>query len=483
MPGRALLAGIGLLLLFTTVAHAQNGPPPWALDLMVRVGDGVAFGPESVFSPASGVPSVISDGQGRLIAAFQWFPADDPAHFDRVAVMVSNDDGGSWSPPQPIEIPDLPGTFSRPFDPTLAALDDGRIRIYFSSNPNGQLTLDGDVATYSAISNDGVHYTFEPGVRFGVSGTRVIDPAVLRLGDTWHYTAPIGRPQDGAYHATSANGLEFTRLADIPSVDGVNWTGNLVAAGTGMRFYGGSSRGVWWAFSSDGIAWTSPTYLSFQGGDPSVAPLSDGRSLVIYVGAQATPGSPGPPGAPPPAPGNPTARVDAGLVTLSWLPAAGAQSYRLEVGTSPGGHDVVDVSVGARTSASGPLPPGSYFFRVFAFNGAGQSPPSAVIPFVVGTGVPGPVFPPGAPGTLTATTTGGRVTLDWSPPTQGSAVIDYILEVGSTPGSRDRFNNAIGPIPTLSIPSVLSGRYFVRVRARNGGGVGPASNEVVIDIP
>ena len=290
---RSLTLAAAVLIGLVPVASSAQGPPPWSLDLMMRVGDGITFGPEAVFSPGSGVPSVISDGQGRLAAAFQWFPQTDPAHFDRVAVMFSNDDGATWSTPQPIEIPDLPATFSRPFDPTLAALDDGRIRIYFSSNPNGQLPLDGDVATYSAISSDGVHYTFESGVRFGVSERVVIDPAVLRVGDTWHYTAPIGRPEDGAYHGVSTDGLTFTRVADIASVGGVNWTGNLVAHGTGMRFYGGSRQGIWWAFSADGSAWSDPSFLSFQGGDPSVAVLADGRSFVIYVGSQSTPGNPG----------------------------------------------------------------------------------------------------------------------------------------------------------------------------------------------
>jgi hypothetical protein len=128
-------------------------------------------------------------------------------------------------------------------------------------------------------------------VRFGLAGKIVIDPAVTQLGGTWHYTGPIGRPEEGAYHAISSDGLNFTRVDDIPSVDGVNWTGNLVPFADGMRFYGGSSRGIWWAFSRDGSNWTRPAYLTFQGGDPSVISAEDGSYQMVYVGT-ASPAGP-----------------------------------------------------------------------------------------------------------------------------------------------------------------------------------------------
>lgn len=274
-----------LLLVLAIGRISLAATNPWELDLMIRSSsDGSSFGPETLFCKAAGVPSLIRDHRGRLLAAFQWFPQNDPANWDRVAVKISTDNGGSWSEPQPIRVDSLPEGYQRPFDPTLAVLDDGRIRIYFSSNPSGKPTLQAGVATYSAISTDGIHYSFEPGARFGVAEKAVIDPAVIRLGSTWHYTAPIGRPEEGAYHAISSDGLNFTRIDNIPSVDGVNWTGNLVLYADGMRFYGGSSRGIWWAFSKDGNSWTPPVFSGFQGGDPSVVPTEDGNYRMVYVG-------------------------------------------------------------------------------------------------------------------------------------------------------------------------------------------------------
>ena len=261
------------------------GGGPWERDLLIAASeDGTTFAPAETFVEGGGVPSVIKDAKGRLVAAFQWFPARDSPHFDRVAVKISEDGGKAWSAPRPIVVEGLPETYQRPFDPTLALAADGRIRLYFSCSPTGQRLLDAGVGTYSAISTDGVRYQFEPGVRFSMSGRAVIDCAALRLGEKWHYTSPRGRPDEGAYHAVSDDGLKFTRLDDIPAVDGVNWLGNLMPYADGMRFYGNSHRGMWWAFSKDGREWTRPTYLGFGGGDPAAVQVSDKRFLIIYTG-------------------------------------------------------------------------------------------------------------------------------------------------------------------------------------------------------
>lgn len=287
---RTFLAGLAATMAAPYVGGQQPPPQaggPWEHDVMIRrsLDGGDSFGPAELFEDASGVPTLIADLRGRLVAAFQWFPANSP-HFDRVAVKLSEDGGFGWSVPVPIVVLGLPAGYSRPFDPTLALLPDGRIRVYFSSNTTGSLQLGAGVATYSGLSEDGIHYVFEEGARFEVAGSPVIDPAVVRLGDLWHYTAPAGRPEAGAFHAVSRDGLGFERLPDIPSVGGVNWTGNLVAHGNGMRFYGtaGSNRrGAWWAQSEDGLAWTDPVFLGLDAGDPAVADTLTGERVMLYV--------------------------------------------------------------------------------------------------------------------------------------------------------------------------------------------------------
>jgi len=263
----------------------QNQVGPWELDLQLRVGQtGESFGEPELFCQAAGVPSAVIDGHGRITVVFQWFPDRASPHWDRVARKTSDDGGRTWTEPEPLVFEGLPEGFQRPFDPTLVPLPDGRMRIYFSSGPRAMRPDQMQPATYSAISGDGLNFTFEPGSRFSVLNQRVIDPAVLLLNGVFQLTAPIGKPEDGAYHATSTDGLTFERQADIASVNGVNWTGNLLRRGDGLRFYGGSRNGIWYADSDDGATWRAPQTLGFQGGDPTVVKAEDDRFLLISVG-------------------------------------------------------------------------------------------------------------------------------------------------------------------------------------------------------
>ncbi|MBI4748869.1 MAG: hypothetical protein HY774_10300 [Acidobacteria bacterium] len=253
---------------------------------ITRSTDGTQFEPATLLTERAGVPCVIQDKTGRYLAVFQWFPLDTEhqAYFDKVAVMIS-EDGQTWLEPQPVQIQGFPSNLQRPYDPTLVVLPDGRFRLYYTSHllgqPGGEIPVS---AFFSAISSDGIHYQFEEGIRFGVEGKRLFDCAVLQLGEQWHLCAPAGRPEDGALHAISTDGLNFTQATTIPSVNGVNWTGNLVAVQNGMRFYGTSSgRGSWWSFSEDGFQWTAPTFTNTMGGDPGIVTMGN-QLTMIYVG-------------------------------------------------------------------------------------------------------------------------------------------------------------------------------------------------------
>ena len=69
--------------------------------------------------------------------------------------------------------------WANPVDPSVVLLEDGQFRLYFTSGPREG---GSQPSTYSALSNDGVHFTVEPGVRFQADGM-VLDPNVLRAGD------------------------------------------------------------------------------------------------------------------------------------------------------------------------------------------------------------------------------------------------------------------------------------------------------------
>jgi hypothetical protein len=278
------------LVIFLPVFSNAQGNPPWERPLRICYGtDGITFGPPQIYQDSSGVPSAIRLPNGDLICAFQCFRAPQGSlTWDRVAVKFSYDDGTTWTSPVPIEIPDLPVNYQRPFDPTLAIADSGMIRIYFSSSDGIPQTLDSTVNTYSAISQDGIHYSFEPNARFDHPTNRVIDPAVLQFHGMWHYTCPIGAPHDGAYHAISQDGLNFTQVPDISSDMQHNWTGNLVEVDTGeMRFYG-AGQSIWYKSTPNGGQWSAYVNTNIQGGDPTVVKISDSSYAMIFVGESYT---------------------------------------------------------------------------------------------------------------------------------------------------------------------------------------------------
>ncbi|CAN5418477.1 hypothetical protein BH11BAC1_BH11BAC1_13800 [soil metagenome] len=267
---------------------------PWERPLrMAWSNDGVNFNAPSIFQDSSGVPTVIKWKGDTLVCAFQWFRAPNGSlTWDRVAVKFSYDNGLSWTQPSPIVVNGLPANFQRPFDPALVTLNNDSIRIYFSSSdgmPNGG--LDSTVNSYSAVSTDGVNYLFEPGARVDEVNNRVIDPSVIYFHHTYHYLAPIGRPQQGAYHYISPNGINFNKVQDIPSDTNHNWTGNYMLNDTGeIRFYGAGRNGIWYNSTPNGGMWNGYVNTNLQGGDPSVVRTDGSNYLIIYVGNQYTTG-------------------------------------------------------------------------------------------------------------------------------------------------------------------------------------------------
>lgn len=260
-----------------------TGEGPWDRDLVFRLSDdGTTFGAAETFVERAGVPSVIRDASDRLVAAFQWFPEDNQEAFDKVAVMMSEDEGATWTDPRTIVVEGMDG-YQRPFDPTLALAEDGRLRLYFTSNRQGEK----EIAIYSAISDDGLNYVFEEGSRMDVDGVSNFDSAALLVNDVWHLMTPAENTLGSAYHATSSDGTTFTDAALVGAGENtLNWTGNLLHDGNGLRFYGASRQGLWWSESVDGTTWSSPTYLVVSergGGDPGVVRTSDGRYIMISV--------------------------------------------------------------------------------------------------------------------------------------------------------------------------------------------------------
>ena len=202
------------------------------------------------------------------------------------------------------------------------------------------------------------------------------------------------------------------------------------------------------------------------------------NEVAFRIGATACTAAPAPPVLLSPS-------VDTGLVTLSWLqPATGEPTtYRLSAGTAPGVADLIvfDTGSSATAIAVGTPGPGTYYLFAQADNGCGLSAASNTIAVVVPAAVPAPA----APQALTAAVAGNTVTLGWLPPAGGARPSHYLLEAGSGPGLADYgvFPYAFSAGPTsITIDGVPPASYYVRVRSLNGGGGGPASNEVIVTV-
>jgi hypothetical protein len=294
-----LLAPV-VLLLFPVVASAQQGPPPipgqgpgpWNNDVQLyRVWPDGSGDVLANFERA-GVASLIRLADGRLMAAHQWFPDNDPASFDKVAVRFSADDGVTWSAPRAIDLAGLPEGQRSPFDPTLLQLPDGRIRMYFTTN-SARTFEEAHPWIASAISDDGVGFTVEPGVRLAVPGQNVIDCAAVLHRGLFHLFSPVPFADGTAYHATSTNGVDFVRQVDVTAPGAGRWLGAAVTDGDRIRFFGTGQGGLWTATSPDAVAWSATETFVVRGADPGVVEELDGSRLVLVTGPP-RPGTPSP---------------------------------------------------------------------------------------------------------------------------------------------------------------------------------------------
>ena len=88
---------------------------------------------------------------------------------------------------------------------------------------------------------------------------------------------------------------------------------------------------------------------------------------------------------------------------------------------------------------------------------------------------------PPAPQLKLVSNEGGIVSLSWT--AAGATRTSYMLEAGTTAGAADSLAVAVGASTTYRVTQPKPGSYYVRVRASNGCGSGPASNEILVVVP
>src|ERR1051325_4159496 len=256
--------GSSLIVLFAVAAIAQTPNPapaphkPSQQDLYIQEsGNGIEFAKARLLLKGGEAPSALRDGKGRVVVLFDWHPAETNGSTG-IAMVSSTDEGQPWTNPEPIVLRGLPGGYREPSSPTVVLLEEGKIRLYFTSCAT---LRSKQQMIYSALSSDAFHYVFEPGVRFGIEDgkTSVSDCAVARSGKMFHLCAPISGQFGRGYHALSEGGLRFQRLADITMQPPREWLGNLMSFRDGLGFFGTSMGEMWIGFSRDGVGWRAET--------------------------------------------------------------------------------------------------------------------------------------------------------------------------------------------------------------------------------
>lgn len=201
---------------------------------------------------------------------------------EQLGMVKSEDQGKTWSQQKTITIEGIGDRATADPDPVLLA--DGRIRLfYFDINEariNAGETQEPPAKIYSAISDDGINFTQEDGVRFQ-RATGIYDPDVELFGGTWYLYGGVEDGQSVIY-ATSDDGLTFTET-------GVAYSGG----GVPDVYY---ENGTYYLFTAgiDIATGTTPTSFTRTGthfqdqdsegatADPSVIKLDDGSYLLLY---------------------------------------------------------------------------------------------------------------------------------------------------------------------------------------------------------
>lgn len=177
----------------------------------------------------------------------------------------------------------------------------------------------------------------------------------------------------------------------------------------------------------------------------------------------------------------PAARIVGSNLDLTWAPPVigpRPASYLLDAGSAPGASNIGSFPVAATAFSVAGVPPGTYYVRLRAAGPGGAGAPSTEVAFTVGA-----AGPPSAPVQLAATAPGGVVSLSWFTTTGGGVPTGHALDVGAGPGLANLASIPIGAAPSLTVPGVPAGTYYLRVRALNASGPSAASGELVLIVP
>ena len=243
----------------------QDGP--WNHRVMSATSsDGLSWVKDDIIiADQASVPDAILDSEGNMrIYYVDWYNG-------HVISVALSHDGTNWIYKKVTIQGEVAGSQSgiSPVDPDIVLLPDGRYRLFYM--------YAGKI--YSAVSNYGINFVKEDGVRFQEGGYTWMDPDVVKMGDVWRMFVwrAIGDTNQ-VISAVSTDGLSFTKENVLTTVGNISCT---IPVESGYRMYY-VSGGIRSAFSSDGVNWVGEGLRLDGAADPTVIRLQDGSYKMFY---------------------------------------------------------------------------------------------------------------------------------------------------------------------------------------------------------
>lgn len=196
---------------------------------------------ENILFEHASVPDVLRLPDGRIAL----YAVDGAGRSKSgLLVVISDDDGKSWQIGS-VQLTSAAGHVGLA-DPEVVLLPDSSIRMYYVIFPqrNNQA---GNNEIWSAVSDDGIHFVEEEGIRFTYQ--QLTDPDVVKIGQQWFIYFSQG-PRLVA--ASSIDGNIFTLEKTIREQGSVS---NTVHVGNNQwrQYY--CNSGIKSAISSNGLNW------------------------------------------------------------------------------------------------------------------------------------------------------------------------------------------------------------------------------------
>jgi len=349
---------------------------------------------------------------------------------------------------------------------TLHSFDDGTVS-QDGASPSGSLLLGSDGYFYGTTGLGGAKQP--PGIWSGGGTVFKIAP-----GGTY---AILHRFQDGSV----VNDGSLPNGALIQASDGnfygTTSSGGPTGSGTVYKMAPGGDLTILHFFSDgsvpdDGaVPFAGLTQgldgnlygTTYGGGVGSVSTTPQGTVYELSLGL---------PPLIPAAPTGVTATSGAGQITLSWVPAPGAQSYYIYRGTARGGESGIPIAsaVTSTTFVDTQVQGGvTYYYKIRSKSARGASSYS-----IEASATPAPATP-----TLNATAGNAQANLSW---TASSGATSYNVYRGTAPGGESATPIAAGVTGTTFTDTSVRNqvRYYYYVVAIGSAGASQHSNEVLV---